>query len=493
MYARDILLMIGQSDQILECNESALEAYGYSHDEITSLSIRALRAPETFALLEQDKQLSWRGEGHVFETVHLRKDGSTFPVEVSSRPISVGDKTFRVSIVRDITARRHGERDLKKVNRALFTLSMCNHVLVRTRNEPDLLNAICQLIVETGGYRMVWVGFPELDAENTVRPIAKYGHDDGYLTDAKISWGDNDFGRGPTGTAIRTGAVQVNQNYFSNTAMAPWREAALKRGYQSSIALPLKGSTGTLGSLTIYASEPDAFNESEVTLLKELAEDLTFGIEILRIRADRDRIAYEQQSYAQILRHSLEQSIHAIADTVEARDPYTAGHQRRVAELAVAIAREMGLTEEKTHGIRLGASIHDLGKIQVPAEILSKPGKLTEVEFMLIKLHPQAGYDILKDIKFPWPIADIVHQHHEKMDGSGYPQGLKNDQILLESRILAVADVTEAMASHRPYRPAQGIDIALHEIKRGRGRVYDPTVADACLKLFHEGKFTLTM
>jgi HD-GYP domain-containing protein (c-di-GMP phosphodiesterase class II) len=189
------------------------------------------------------------------------------------------------------------------------------------------------------------------------------------------------------------------------------------------------------------------------------------------------------------LQKSLEQSIRAIADTVDARDPYTAGHQRRVGELAVAIAREMGLPEEKIHGIHLAAAVHDLGKIHIPAEILVKPGKLSDIEFMLIKTHPQAGYDILKDVEFPWPIADIVRQHHERLDGSGYPQGLKGGQILLESRIMAVADVVETMASHRPYRASLGIRLALEEITRGRDSAYDPAVVDACLKLFGEARF----
>jgi len=177
---------------------------------------------------------------------------------------------------------------------------------------------------------------------------------------------------------------------------------------------------------------------------------------------------------------------------VEARDPYTAGHQRRVSELAAAIALEMGLPEEQVNGIHLAAMIHDVGKIHIPAEILSKPGKLNDIEFMLVKTHPQSGYDILKGVKFPWPIADIILQHHERMDGSGYPQGLKDGEILLESRIMAVADVVEAMSSHRPYRPALGIMAALSEIDRGRRSVYDPEVVDACLRLFVEKRFAFS-
>jgi HD-GYP domain-containing protein (c-di-GMP phosphodiesterase class II) len=291
---------------------------------------------------------------------------------------------------------------------------------------------------------------------------------------------------------MRTGTIQVVQNFLASPALARWREAALERGYRSIISLPLKSSAGTLGVLSIYASATDAFNETEVILLQELAGDLAFGIDNLRTHAERDRIAHEQLHHGEILRQSLEDSIKAIANTVEMRDPYTAGHQRRVGQLATAIARELGLSEDTMRGIELAASIHDLGKISVPAEILAKPGKLTAIEFMLLKNHAQAGFDILKDIKFPWPIATMVWQHHERQDGSGYPQGLKGEQILLESRIMAVADVVEAMASHRPYRAALGIDNALQEIERGRGTVYDAAVVDACLRLFAEKRFTFS-
>ena len=267
----------------------------------------------------------------------------------------------------------------------------------------------------------------------------------------------------PVSKTIRSGTTQICHDIAGDPAFKPWREDALTRGYLSNIALPLFGGNRTFGGLSIYSSEADAFDEEEVRLLEELANDLAYGIITLRTRT-------EHEQHATILRQSLEQSIQTIADTVEARDPYTAGHQRRVSELATAIAREMGLPEEQVNGIHLAAIIHDLGKIQIPAEILSKPGKLTDIEFMLIKTHPQAGYDILKDVKFPWPIADIVLQHHERLDGSGYPQGLKGGQILLESRIMTVADVVEAMSSHRPYRSALGIEAALNETQTWPGQ-----------------------
>ncbi|PIX55531.1 MAG: hypothetical protein CO188_11310 [Zetaproteobacteria bacterium CG_4_9_14_3_um_filter_54_145] len=188
---------------------------------------------------------------------------------------------------------------------------------------------------------------------------------------------------------------------------------------------------------------------------------------------------------------ALAGTISVVAKAVGARDPYTAGHQRRVAELAAAIATEMGLDEGRIKGIHLGATIHDIGKIQLPAEILSKPGKLSPIEFQLVQTHAASGFDILKDIAFPWPIALIAYQHHERIDGSGYPQGLKGDEICLEARIVAVADVVEAISSHRPYRAGLGVEAALNEIRQGRGRLYDAAAVDACIELIEHKHYKL--
>jgi len=184
-------------------------------------------------------------------------------------------------------------------------------------------------------------------------------------------------------------------------------------------------------------------------------------------------------------------AVAAIAATVEARDPYTAGHQRHVADLAAAIAAEMGLDADAIDGIRMAAGIHDLGKIGVPAEILSRPGRLRPAEYELVKDHSRAGYEIVEGIAFPWPVAKMILQHHERLDGSGYPDGLRGDDILLGSRIIAVADVVQAMATHRPYRAAMGIDAALEEIVRNRGRLFDPAVVDACIRLHHDRQLDL--
>ncbi len=186
------------------------------------------------------------------------------------------------------------------------------------------------------------------------------------------------------------------------------------------------------------------------------------------------------------LRKAMGGTIQALASVVEIKDPYTAGHQRRVADLARAIATEIGLSDKIIDGLRLGGIVHDIGKINVPAEILVKPGTITPLEFSLIQTHSEVGYELLKNIEFPWPIAEMVLQHHEKMDGSGYPAGLSGENICLEARILCVADVVEAMASNRPYRPALGIDAALDDIEKKKGIQFDPQVVDACLRIFRE-------
>ena len=189
------------------------------------------------------------------------------------------------------------------------------------------------------------------------------------------------------------------------------------------------------------------------------------------------------------LQKTLSGVIYALTMTVEYRDPYTAGHQQRVADLASTIAKEMGFPEDKIMGIRMAGALHDIGKIAVPVEILSKPGRLSKTEFELIKNHSQVGYDILNSIKFPWPLSQIILQHHERMDGSGYPNGLLGKEILIEARIIGVADVVEAMASHRPYRPALGIDKALEEVSINKGKLYDVKVVNACLKVFKDKGF----
>lgn len=204
-----------------------------------------------------------------------------------------------------------------------------------------------------------------------------------------------------------------------------------------------------------------------------------------RVHFQQHELEKERERVLDILEHTVA----ALSRAIEKRDPYTDGHQKRVAQLAEAIGVEMGLSKHSVSGIRLAALIHDIGKIIVPAELLSRPGRLSPTEFELIKMHPQSGFEIVGDIDFPWPIGQIIQEHHERMDGSGYPGGLKGDEILQEARVVGVADVVDAMASHRPYRVALGIEAAIAEIKANRGRLYDPEVVDACIRVMEKANY----
>ncbi len=222
---------------------------------------------------------------------------------------------------------------------------------------------------------------------------------------------------------------------------------------------------------------------------KRLGPAVLNALEQKRIRAEKERAQEAFFESAARTQRAVAAIIQTLAMTVEIKDPYTSGHQKRVADLALAIAQEMGLPADRCEGLRLAAMIHDLGKISIPAEILSKPTKLSIIEFDIIKTHALMGFNILKEIEFPWPIAEIVYQHHERMNGSGYPRGLKGEELLTESRILAVADVVEAISSHRPYRPGLGLDFALQEIDKNKGILYDGDCAAACLRIFATGAF----
>lgn len=258
----------------------------------------------------------------------------------------------------------------------------------------------------------------------------------------------------------------------------PMRELLLDGGRESA-----QGEVTWKGGQFIVNCTPVFDDRGEIEKVIHIATDIT----------ERKRWENERKLTIKKMREILIAFVNAMASTVEKRDPYTSGHQHRVAALARAIAQEMNLPTDLCNSIYLAALVHDIGKISIPAEILSKPSSLSEVEFQLIKAHPGVGYEILKDIDFPWPIARIILEHHERIDGSGYPNGLKGEEILLESKILAVADVVEAMASHRPYRPALGIEETLSHIMTHSGSLYDTTVVEACVKLFREGKFCFKM
>jgi HD-GYP domain-containing protein (c-di-GMP phosphodiesterase class II) len=431
-----------------------------------------------------DRHLGSMGTGTFDE------EGVKVPTSLQEQFLKAMASQMAVSLdrIHSLNQRQQAEQDLaltnaalRRVNRALKTLSSGNEALIRADNEPELVQNMCRVLVEIGGYRAAWIGFAE---DNTARSLtlAAWAGVGGDRTDFSSSWRDSSSPSDPAGTAIRTGRTRITHDIATDPEFVHWREEALKNDFRSSLSIPLKTGPGLPGVLTIFSHESEAFDPDEVALMVELTDDLAYGIHALRTRREKEQGLTR-------LQETMEATIQALASTVELRDPYTAGHQQRVAKLAVSIARALALPEERVRGLFLAGIVHDVGKIFIPAEVLSRPGKLSSVEFELVKTHVEAGCEILKSIDFPWPIESIVRQHHERLDGSGYPGGLKGDAILLEARILSVSDVVEAMFAHRPYRAGLGIGPALAEIERGRGTLYDPAVVDACMALFRERDF----
>jgi PAS domain S-box-containing protein/putative nucleotidyltransferase with HDIG domain len=385
-------------------------------------------------------------------------------------------------------ARRQAEARIRKLSRLYATLSHTNKTIVRAANREELFSRICTGAVEHGKFALAWVGLVD-EATHMVKPACHYGAEQGYLADIAISTDDVPAGRGTTGTAIRENRVFYVNDYASDERALPWREASLKRGFRGAAGVPLRFGGKAIGALTLYSDEVNFFDAEQLSLLEEMATDISFALDGFEHEALRQQAEEGRKAALSRLQRALEDSIRVAASVSEVRDPYTAGHQQRVSRLAVAMAGEMGLPAAQVEGIHFGGLIHDIGKVGVPAEILSKPTILTPLEMELIQIHPEAGYEIIKDIEFPWPVAQMILQHHERLDGSGYPAGLKGDEIIPEARIIAVADTVEAMSSHRPYRPGLGMDAALKEIISGSGTRYDAQAVEACLRLIRDKGF----
>ncbi len=479
----DEAMLIDEQAHINYANDEACRALKYPREELLSLTIPDIdplfpleQWPDTWRTIQEHGSFTVEG-------IHRTSDHSEYPVEVSASYFDYEQQGYILALARDITERKRTEHEMLRINRFLRTLSRCNEILVHAKDEQTLLQDMCRVVVEVGEFALAWVGYT--DNTDALRLQAHFGDDvTNYLKNAKlIDVTATDQSCRPAVRAVQSGDIQIVQNSTADPCQS-WRNEVLEFGYHSAIALPLRNGEEMLGVLSIYSTGTGGFGREEVTLLSELASDMSYGIHALRVRIDREHFVSQ-------LQESMESTIQALASTVDLRDPYTAGHQRRVAKLAATIARAAGFPEERIQIIYLAGLIHDIGKIAIPAEILSKPGRLSDTEMSLARTHVTASYDILKSIDFPWPIARIVRQHHERMDGSGYPDGLKGKDILVEARILAVADVVEAMNTHRPYRPAMGIEASLEELQNGRGIVYDADIVDLCIRLFREENYVL--
>ncbi len=481
--SRDGIAIHNQHHQIVEANARFAEMLGYTPEEVLELHTWDFEATMSEAEI-RGMFANMADASAIIETRHRRKDGSEYDVEVSIGGTEVDGEPMVLTVSRDITERKQHEITMLSVNRALRTLSAGNETLIHATDEAQLLQRMCDVAVQMGGYRMAWIGYARDDADKSIEQMAQAGFEKGCPNLFPLSWSAEKPEACPAGDAIILRSTRVVQDIKADSKANTWRAHAEEYGYASCIALPLLDGDKAFGAVVLFDDKVNVFDEDEIRLLEEMTGDLAFGILTLRVKA-------AHREHEQRLQNNMMKTVEAIASIVEMRDPYTSGHQRRVAVLAEAIAQKMGMPEEEGLAIRLAGIVHDLGKIKIPAEILSKPGRLNEMEYNFIKMHPQAGYEILKEIDFSWPIAEMVHQHHERMDGTGYPQGLLGESILPGARILAVADVMEAMSSHRPYRPGLGIKAALEELRNGRGTHFDTQVVDACTALFKEDGYEL--
>ncbi len=359
--------------------------------------------------------------------------------------------------------------EIKRLTTFKDTISNINHLLLHIKKESELYQKVCEILIKTGEYKFAWIGLFNTQ-KNKINCAAFAGRGNGYLPLINSVM------------AIETDKILIVNDIASDPFFKLWRSKALYEDYRAMAAIPLTYNKKIIGNLTVYSEIENSFKNQEIKFLKEVANDIAIGIRSIR---------YEKELEINYIntKRTLYETIDSIALISERRDSYTAGHQKRVAALTKAIAKEMKLDANTTEGIYLISILHDIGKMCVPLSILSKPAFLSKAETMLIQSHCKEGYDILKNIEFPWPIAKTILQHHERIDGSGYPYRLKDKDILLEAKILAVADTIEAMSSHRPYRPAVGLDKALKEIAKNRGILYDSLIVDVCINLFKNKKF----
>ncbi|MDD3880515.1 MAG: PAS domain S-box protein, partial [Syntrophomonas sp.] len=441
---------VDKAGNLVFFNQSLQEMLGYSKEELLGMNYKRYMTNEDANKVFKTYNQVFRtgGAAKGFDWQLISKAGKKLYVETSVSPITAadGEITGFLGIIRDISERKRAEQQIRESERRLadiinflpdatFAVDIAGKVIIWNYAAEEMTGVKAEEIIGKNNYEYAipFYGYKKPMIIDMVREESSYVHS--LFTDVE-----------------RKGHTLIREVFFP--------------------------SVGDSGLYCWAATAPLFDNEG----------NKTGAIISLRDISKRKQIENALKESLNKSQAILKSTVNALATTTEKRDLYTAGHQRRVAQLATAIAREMCFSEDMTRGIYMAATLHDIGKMQVSSDILSKPGELNYIEMLLVRTHAQVGYEIIKTIPFDLPVADMVIQHHERMDGSGYPLGLAGSKIMLEARILAVADVVEAMSSHRPYRPALGINLALEEIQRNRGTLYDPDVVDACLRLFTRGQ-----
>jgi PAS domain S-box-containing protein/putative nucleotidyltransferase with HDIG domain len=470
----------------------SIEEMGFTEEEIEGANISQLLTPESYELAMNRLQKRLKGENinAPFEVGILNKSGIVVPFELNTSIITEEGELTGIEIVaRNITERKQAEARTEKLlsqQRAVYRFSLALGALLD-------LHGICRLLADE---------IERLQGTNTLI-LSRFDRSTNLITPLYVMMDGTEMdvaelptlplapeGEGMQSQVLRTGEPLYIPDWGAQEANLHTKYAVTDEKIvtsqipdksdrtswtQSAVFLPLMIAGTPIGVMQVQSHRLDDFDDDDIVLLTGMASVAATGIERAELHTN--------------VRAAFDGVVHALGVSTEMRDPYTAGHQRRVTELACAIAVELGLSSERQETLRVAGLLHDIGKMSVPAEILSRPGKLSSMEMDLLKSHARAGYEIVKGTSLPKDIADVILYHHERMDGSGYPEGLSGEAIPLESRILAVADVVEAMSSHRPYRAAHTLEEALREIETGAGTLYDSEVADACVRLFREERF----
>lgn len=483
----DRIFVFGADGRIRRANAVAWRGLGRTGPPEGELSLEESGFPEAARgeLLANIARVLATGETVNGQTRYW-EGGACFTMEHSDRPFA-DPATGRVdvlSIAHDITAAVASAELLARKNRTLTALVSGLLAIQGETDRKGLARAVTRALVESG-FALSYIADLD-DGPQSLRLLAASGDLADKMPAVIKAIRTRPDVLGPTITAIRTREPFLCNDLGDEPEFDWARELLGPNDLSSCVVVPMLFSGRPIGVLTVCAREALVFTPEDLSPLAAFADQLGRALTTLD-----SYVRYEKSEAGRLvaqsrLKEALIETVGALASIVEVRDPYTAGHQRKVGTLAVEIARELGWPQDRIEGVRIGALLHDIGKIAVPTELLTKPGKLKTEEFALIKTHAARGGELLRGIRFDWPIHEMVTQHHERLDGSGYPAGLKGDQIAEEAKLLAVADVTEAMLAYRPYRQAIPVEIVLAELTQGRGRLYDPASVDIAMRLIRE-------
>jgi hypothetical protein len=472
------IAIIDADGVLIDCNRAATFMLGISRDQL--IGHASSRNP-----LKAVREDGSRLPGSEFAAIRVLRTGEPCGGVImgvdnpgrSRRWLWVDSYPLKVDgVVKGAASWFYDASDQIKNRRLLQLNNEVNQMVLSAGEDKDPLQLLCDVLVQDGPYALAWIGLPSTAEEGAIEVAYSSGVTEYPFNGMVSAVGSRDTGLGPVGTAFRTGTTQTVNDLPNDSLFAPWRERAAEFGLGSCLAIPFSPG-GRRAVLAIYDQHTSAFDEITVKGLESLARESELGI------AHAESLTK--------LSAALDGTLAALGEMTETRDPYTAGHQVNVgslgASLAESIASAYGLDAAMIKLIRQSGEVHDIGKISVPSEILTRPGRLTAIEYEMVKRHTLVGYEILSKASLPWPIAEVALQHHERMDGSGYPNGLTGEEIILPARIVAVADVVEAMTQHRPYRPGLGIDKALAEVTAGAGKLFDAEVVASCLAAFDSG------